>query len=76
MTKRTWIGALFVLLGLVWCGYSALALFGAEFPDYGDDKIFIQIQGLEISVVWWRWLAVSLLLGITYKLLGRGADVL
>ena len=75
MTKRIWITAIFVLLELVWCGYSAMAWLGAAFPDYGADKVFNQIKGLEISVVWWRWVAVSLMLGIAYKLIRRGADV-
>ena len=52
-----------------------MAWLGAAFPDYGDDKIFNQIKDLEISVVWWRWVAVNLMLGIAYKLIRRGTNV-
>jgi hypothetical protein len=76
--KRAWptvIFVLFVLLELIWSGYSALAWLGAAFPDYADDKIFNHIKSLEISVVWWRWLAVSLMLGIVWRSLQRGMNV-
>jgi hypothetical protein len=64
--KRVWPTITVLLLELVWTGYTALAWLGAAFPDYGDDEIFNQIKDLEISVVWWRWLAVTLMLGIAF----------
>ena len=75
MKKNSWIVAIFVLLELVWSGYSVLAGLGAAFPDYGNDEIFNQIKSLEISVVWWRWLAVSLVLWFGFSFFRRSVNV-
>ena len=75
MTKRIWITIGFALLAILWSGYSALAYLGAAFPDYADDEIFNQIKSLKMSVILWRWLAVSLLLWMTWKYFRRGTDV-
>jgi hypothetical protein len=66
--NRSLITAAYVLLQIVWSGYSALAFFGSSFVAHDD-------EGLELSVIWWRWLAVSLLLGLLFKSLRRGANV-
>ena len=75
MSNRNWMTVVYVLLQLAWTGYSALCWLGAAFPDYADDEIFNQMKSLEIGVVWWRWFAVSLLLGIAFKFFRRSADV-
>ena len=70
------VAALLGVLPVIWCAYSALALFGAAFTDDSADQIYHQLHMLELREIFWRWLAVSLMFGISWKyFLRRGADV-
>ena len=75
MKQRTWLTISIVLVQLAWYGYSALAFLGAAFPDFGDDELSNRVKALEVSVVGWRWLAVTLILGVIFYSLRRSTDV-
>ena len=63
--------AVFLLLGLLWLGFVVFDLFVHTFGDCGDDQMCVSLRQANGALVFWRGLAVGLLLCIAYALYRR-----
>ena len=65
--KRRLIQALFVVLGLVWLGYTAFDLFASTFGDCFDDQVCRNFKNTSFQLIFWRGLCVAIILVLAYR---------
>jgi hypothetical protein len=63
--------AVFLVLGLLWLGFVGFDLFVHTFGDCGDDQMCVRLRQANGGLVFWRGLAVGLLLCIAYSIYRR-----
>ncbi len=69
------IRAVFVLLALVWFGYTALTFIGSTLGDCMDVQLCDEFKKTSVGLVFWRWLAGCLILFGAYRFFRKEPDV-
>jgi len=66
--KRRLVQALFVVLGLVWLGYTAFEFFAFNFGDGCDEGLCRDYRIASTGLVFWRGLCVAFILIFAYRI--------
>ena len=73
--RRIAIQTLFLLLMLGWFLFSSFMFMAHTLGDCGDVVLCEEIKKVSVSLVFWRWLAGSLILFGAYRFFRKDLDV-